>query len=75
MLISTLSTPNFTSAFSAVAATFNNIGPGLDMVGPAGSYAGFSDLETGVLSIGMIMGRLEIFPIIVLLSPRSWRRQ
>lgn len=72
VLATSISSPTFVTAFSAVAATFNNIGPGLDMVGPAGNYEGLSDLTTFVLSIGMIMGRLEIFPVLVLFSPRSW---
>jgi len=72
VLAASISSPTFVTAFSAVAATFNNIGPGLDMVGPAGNYEGLSDLTTFVLSIGMIMGRLEIFPVLVLFSPRSW---
>ncbi|MGI6090743.1 MAG: TrkH family potassium uptake protein [Saccharofermentanales bacterium] len=74
LLVTSLSAPNFISAFSSVAATFNNIGPGLDVVGPAGSYAVLSDLSKFALSVGMIMGRLEIIPILVLLSPRTWRR-
>jgi len=74
LLITTTSAPNFTTAFSAVAATINNIGPGLDMVGPMGNYAGFNNLTKFALSLIMIMGRLELFPILVLLSPRTWRR-
>ncbi|MDD4189429.1 MAG: TrkH family potassium uptake protein [Eubacteriales bacterium] len=74
MFITAISAPTFITAFSAVAATFNNIGPGLDMVGPAGNYEGLNDLSTFALSIGMIMGRLEIFPVLVLLSPRTWPR-
>jgi trk system potassium uptake protein TrkH len=74
LIITSLSAPNFTTAFTAVAATFNNIGPGLDAVGPAGNYAGFNNLTKFSLSLVMIMGRLEIFPILVLFSPRTWRR-
>lgn len=74
LMITALSAPNFLTAFSAVAATFNNIGPGLDMVGPMGNYAGFNNLTKFTLSLAMIMGRLELFPILVLLSPRTWRR-
>ena len=74
LLITSLNAPNFISAFSSVAATFNNIGPGLDVVGPAGSYAVLPDLSKFALSVGMIMGRLEIIPILVLLSPKTWRR-
>ncbi|MGV8907023.1 MAG: TrkH family potassium uptake protein [Acetobacterium sp.] len=74
LFIISLSAPNFVTAFSAVAATFNNIGPGLDMVGPMGNYSGFNNLTKLTLSLAMIMGRLEIFPILVLFSPRTWRR-
>jgi trk system potassium uptake protein TrkH len=74
LLIVSLDAPNFVTAFSAVAATINNIGPGLDMVGPAGNYAAFSDLTKLTLSIAMIAGRLEIFPVLILLSPRTWRK-
>jgi trk system potassium uptake protein TrkH len=74
VLITSLSAPNFISSFSAVVATFNNIGPGLDVVGPAGNYADLSVLSKISLSFGMIMGRLEIFPILVLFAPSTWRR-
>lgn len=74
LLIVSLDAPNFVTAFSAVAATINNIGPGLDMVGPAGNYAAFSDLSKVTLSVAMIAGRLEIFPVLILLSPRTWRK-
>lgn len=74
LLIVSTNAPNFVSAFSAVAATFNNIGPGLDVVGPAGNFASLSNLSKIALTIGMIMGRLEIFPIIVLFAPSTWRK-
>lgn len=74
VLIVSFSAPTFLTAFSAVAATFNNIGPGLDMVGPAGNYAQLSYPAKFTISIGMIMGRLEIFPVLVLLHPRTWRK-
>ncbi len=74
VLIVSIDSPNFVTAFSAVAATLNNIGPGLDMVGPAGNYAQLSNLSKITLSIAMIAGRLEIFPVLVLLTPRTWRR-
>lgn len=73
LLIISLDTPDFISAFSAVAATLNNIGPGLGIVGPTESYANFNDFSKIVLSFTMIAGRLEILPIIVLLSPKTWQ--
>ncbi len=73
-LVVAIDVNNFESAFSAVAATFNNIGPGLGLVGPAHNYSFFTPFSKIVLSFGMIMGRLEILPIIVLFSPSTWRK-
>ena len=61
--------------FSAVLACFNNIGPGLEAVGPACNYAGYSVLSKLVLIVDMLAGRLEIFPILVLFSHSTWKRQ
>ena len=74
VLIISLDAPDFVTAFSAVAATFNNIGPGLGLVGPAYSYANFNDFSKIVLSIGMIAGRLEIYPILLLLMKHTWKK-
>jgi trk system potassium uptake protein TrkH len=60
---------------SAVLACFNNIGPGFDIVGPTCNYASYSDLSKIVLSIDMLAGRLEIFPILALLSRSTWHRK
>lgn len=62
------------TTFTSVVACFNNIGPGLGAVGPSGNYGAFSDLSKIVLSIDMLMGRLEIFPLIILVTPSAWRR-
>lgn len=62
------------TSFTAVAATLNNIGPGLGEVGPVGNYAAFSPLVKCVLSIDMLAGRLELFPLIIFFSPSAWRR-
>ncbi len=62
------------SNFSAVAACFNNVGPGFGAVGPAASFAEYSDLSKIVLSGAMLLGRLEIFPLIIFFSPSSWRK-
>ncbi len=59
---------------SAVLACFNNIGPGLEAVGPSCNFSGYSDLSKIVLSWAMLAGRLEIFPILVLFSRKTWRR-
>ena len=60
------------TSFSAVAACLNNIGPGLGAVGPASNFAFFSPLSKIVLSLDMLLGRLEIFPLIFLFSPSVW---
>ena len=59
---------------SAVLACFNNIGPGMEAVGPTCNFAHLSDLSKIVLSLDMLAGRLEIFPILVLLSRSAWKR-
>ena len=61
--------------FSAVLCTFNNIGPGLEAVGPMCNFSGYSDFSTLVLSWAMLAGRLEIFPILVLFSRDTWKRK
>lgn len=66
---------DFTTAFSAVAATLNNIGPGLAAVGPTGNYAYFGSFSKLVLTFAMIVGRLEIIPVLVLFSPSTWRKR
>ena len=59
---------------TAVLACFNNIGPGLEAVGPTCNFSGFSDFSKLVLSMDMLAGRLEIFPILVLFSRSTWRK-
>ena len=61
--------------FSAVVSCFNNVGPGLAAVGPASSYAAYSDFSTIILSAAMLLGRLEIFPLIIAFSPATWSRK
>lgn len=73
MLIVSLNGKGIVTTVSAVICTFNNIGPGLDMVGPTGNFSAFSDLSKFVLSVDMLLGRLEIFPILFMLSPSVWR--
>ena len=65
---------DFTTNFTAVAATINNIGPGLAGVGPTKNFAGYSDFSTIVLTLDMLIGRLEIFPMLVLFSPHAWKK-
>ena len=60
---------------TAVLATLNNIGPGLGLVGPAGGYAMLCDLSKLVLTLDMLFGRLELFPMILMLLPSTWRKR
>lgn len=62
------------TAFSAVVACLNNTGPGLDAVGPASNYQALSDFHKSVLAFTMILGRLEIFTLLAVLTPAFWRR-
>lgn len=64
-----------TTSFTSVVACFNNIGPGLGKVGPLGSYAGFSAVSKIVLSADMLLGRLEIFPLLIAVAPSAWRNK
>ena len=62
------------TAFSAVVACLNNTGPGLGLVGPASNYQALGDFHKWVLCFAMILGRLEIFTFLVVLTPTFWRR-
>lgn len=59
--------------FTATLSCISNVGPGLNVVGPTGNFAGFSNFSKFVLSLTMITGRLELFPMIALFVPRTWR--
>ncbi|MEO7623919.1 MAG: potassium transporter TrkG [Gallionella sp.] len=65
---------DFISAFSAIIACINNVGPGLGVVGPAGNYGVLNDFQTWVCTIAMLVGRLEIFTVLILFTPHFWRR-
>ena len=62
------------TAFTAIVACVNNIGPGLGQVGPAGNYQGLNDFQTWVCTFAMLLGRLELLSLLVLLTPAFWRR-
>ena len=62
------------TAFSATVACINNMGPGLNQVGPATTYASLSDFQTWVCTAVMLLGRLELFTLIVVFTPSFWRR-
>lgn len=64
---------DFESAFSAVSACINNIGPGFGSVGPTSNFAGLSGFSKIILSLTMIAGRLEIIPMVILFAPSTWR--
>lgn len=65
---------SFETTVTAVIACLNDIGPGFDMVGPMGNYAAFSSFSKWVLSADMLVGRLELFPILMLFFPSAYRR-
>jgi trk system potassium uptake protein TrkH len=69
-----LSGLDFITAFSATIACFNNAGPGLNLVGPASNYSVLSDFQTGVCSFAMLLGRVQIFSIVILFVPEFWRK-
>ena len=62
------------SAFTAVVACINNTGPGLGQVGPANNYQGLTDAQTWICTVVMLLGRLELFSMLVLFTPQFWRR-
>jgi len=73
-LVVSLDKMPFDVSFSAALTCLSNVGPGLAAIGPTGNFSGFSDLSKLALSLCMIVGRLEIFPILVMFSARTWRR-
>ena len=73
-LIISIDNFDFETNFTAVASALNNIGPGFSKVGPAENFSIFSNLSTFVLALDMLIGRLEIFPMLMLLSPRTWKK-
>ena len=74
-LLLTLEGFDLVTTFTALAACINNIGPGLEVVGPMGNYAQFSPWAKLLLSFNMLVGRLEIFPMLLLFAPSIWKRR
>ncbi|MBE7100917.1 MAG: TrkH family potassium uptake protein [Clostridiales bacterium] len=74
LLLISLDGMDTTTNFTAVAATINNIGPGLGRVSPAGSFADFSGWSKIVFIFDMLVGRLEVFPMLVLFAPKTWKK-
>ncbi len=69
-----LSGLDFLTSFSAIIACFNNAGPGLNLVGPASNYSVLSDFQTAVCTFAMLLGRVQIFSIVILFVPEFWRK-
>lgn len=75
LLVVSLNNADFTTNFTAVTTCINNIGPGLNKVGPMENFGFFSNLSKVVLTFDMLLGRLECFPLIILLSPSVWKKK
>ncbi|MDQ5940213.1 MAG: trk/ktr system potassium uptake protein, partial [Pseudomonadota bacterium] len=65
---------DFLTSFSAIIACFNNAGPGLNLVGPASNYSILSDAQTMICTFAMLLGRVQIFSIVILFVPEFWRK-
>ena len=75
MLLISMEFSDFTSAFSVVSATFNNIGTGVGTLGDTFNYSSLSNMSKIILSISMLLGRLEIFPVLILFSPKIYKNR
>lgn len=74
VLLLSLDNFDFTTSVTAVISALNNIGPGLSLVGPAGNFSFFSPLSKYVLMFDMLAGRLEVFPMLLLILPGTWKK-
>ena len=74
-LLVALEQMDLVTVFTAVATCINNVGPGLEIVGPMGNFSSFSDFSKLLLSFDMLVGRLEIFPMLLLFAPSIWKRR
>ena len=74
-LLLSLEQKGLVTTFTALTACINNIGPGLEAVGPLGNFSAFSPASKLLLSFDMLVGRLEIFPMLLLFAPSNWRRR
>lgn len=75
LLLVGLNNLSFEESFSSVITCINNVGPGFGTLGPVGNFSALSDLSKIVLSLDMLLGRLELFPILLLFVPSMWRRK
>ncbi len=74
LLLISMDTKTFSSAFSAVIATLNNVGGGLDLLGPSADYSALHTRTKLIMCMAMVLGRLEIYPVLILFSPSTWRK-
>lgn len=74
VLLISLDGKDLVTSATAVLATLSNIGPGFEAVGPTGNFSDFSAFSKLVFSFDMLAGRLEFYPIFVLISPEAWKR-
>lgn len=74
LLLISLDNHDLVTTFTAVATTMNNVGPGLELIGPTSNFGFFSDSSKLVLIFNMLAGRLEIFPMLLLFSPVTWKK-
>ena len=79
VLLISLNTPgnsiSFINSFTAVAASINNVGPGFGDIGPLGNYSAFGGFAKLILALDMLIGRLEILPMLLLFYPKLWLRR
>lgn len=75
VLLITVDNFDFTTNFTAALTTLNNVGPGLSKVGPVENFSAFSSFSKLVLSLDMLVGRLEILPLLMLFAPQTWRKK
>ncbi|MBQ8280421.1 MAG: TrkH family potassium uptake protein [Roseburia sp.] len=75
LLLLSIDNYDFTTNFTATAATLNNIGPGLAMVGPTQNFSIYSTFSKFILMFNMLAGRLELFPLVVMMLPSTWKRK
>ncbi|MCC8016187.1 MAG: TrkH family potassium uptake protein, partial [Clostridiales bacterium] len=74
ILLVSLNEFDTTTTATSVITCINNVGPGLEAVGPTGNFSGFSEFSKLVLSLDMLVGRLEIFPILILFNPHTYKK-